>query len=124
MKRIVIAMLVVMLAAWFGLAQFTPAASATAVDNATQTRLLTGTVTDRSNAPLQKAIVYLKNTKTLAVKTYFTDAQGQYRFPALSPNVDYEIYAEFNGRKSDTKTLSSFDSRAHAVINVKVDTGR
>lgn len=75
------------------------------------TRSLVGHVLDRRDDPIAKAIVYLKNTKSLAVKTYITDADGSYHFPALSPNVDYEVYAEHNGARSDTKTLSAFDNR-------------
>lgn len=84
------------------------------------TRLLTGQVMDKAEMPVPNAVVYLKNTKTLAVKTFIADANGQYRFPALSPNVDYEVYAEHQGRKSDTKTLSSFDSRQRSQINLKL----
>lgn len=80
------------------------------------TRTLTGKVLNRQDDPLAKAIVYLKNTKTLVVKTYITDPDGAYRFPALSPNVDYEVYAEHDGARSDTKTLSSFDNRK--VVNI------
>jgi Carboxypeptidase regulatory-like domain len=84
------------------------------------TRSLTGQVKDASEAPLPNAVVYLKNTKTLAVKTFITDNSGEYRFHALSPNVDYEVFAEHKGKKSDTKTLSAFDSRTDAFINLKV----
>ena len=72
------------------------------------------------DAPRASAIVYPKNTKTLAVKTYIADKEGMYRFNALSSNVDYEVYAEHDGKKSDTKTLSSFDSRKQATINLKI----
>ena len=71
---------------------------------------------------LPNAVVYLTNTRTRAVKTYIVGPDGGYRFPALSPNIDYEIYAQFNGRKSDTKTVSQFDNRAQVSINLKVDT--
>lgn len=84
------------------------------------TRTLQGQVADGSDAPLPGAVVYLKNTKTLAVRTYVSDKSGNYRFTSLSPNVDYEVYAEFKGAKSDSKTLSAFDSRSTAVINLKV----
>ena len=84
------------------------------------TRTLMGRVFNRQDEALAKAVVYLKNTKTLVVKTYITDPDGSYHFPALSPNVDYEIYAEFNGARSDTKTLSAFDSRKIANITLKV----
>ncbi len=89
--------------------------------NESQTRLLTGQVMNQADAPLPNAVVYLKNTKTLGVKTYITDASGNYHFPELSTNVDYQVYAEYNGAKSDTKTLSSFDSRLRPTINLKVE---
>lgn len=84
-----------------------------------QTRSVQGQVTDH-DAAANGSIVYLKNTKTLAVKTFITDDKGLYRFNALSPNVDYELYAEKGPRKSDTRTLSSFDSRKEATINLKL----
>ena len=85
-----------------------------------KTRTLMGRVFDRQEEPLQKAVVYLKNTKSLAVKTYITDPDGGYHFPALSPNVDYEVYAEYNGARSDTKTLSAFDNRKQVNITLRV----
>src|SRR5438309_900450 len=85
-----------------------------------ESRTLVGHVFDRQDAPVVKAIVYLKNTKTLVIKTYITDTDGSYRFPALSPNVDYEVHAEFNGTRSDTKTVSSFDSRKQFNITLRL----
>lgn len=85
-----------------------------------QTRSLQGQVMNDADAPIPTAIVYLKNTKTLAVKTFIADKDGIYRFTALSPNIDYEVYAEKDGKKSDTKTLSSFDSKKQATINLKI----
>jgi Carboxypeptidase regulatory-like domain len=85
------------------------------------TRTLQGQVANGSDAPLSGAVVYLKNTKTLAVRTYISDNSGGYKFTSLSPNVDYEVYAEFKGAKSDNKTLSAFDSRPTAVINLKIN---
>jgi len=88
--------------------------------NQDQLRSLTGHVIDRQEQAVPKAIVYLKNTKTLLVKTYIADSDGTYRFPALSPNVDYEVYAEFNGARSDTKTLSSFDNRKQFNVTLRI----
>jgi hypothetical protein len=83
-------------------------------------RTLIGHVHNSEGALLADAVVYLKNAKTLVVKTYITDPNGAYRFPALSTSVDYEVHAEFKGARSDTKTLSSFDSRKEAIINLKI----
>ena len=86
-----------------------------------QARIMIGQVTDGAEAPISGAVVYLKNTKTLAVKTYITDDKGAYRFHALSPNADYEVYAEFQSVRSKTKSLSSFDSRSEVTINLHID---
>jgi protocatechuate 3,4-dioxygenase beta subunit len=96
------------------------ATSAEMSDKEPQVRTLTGQVVNPEGKPLPEAIVYLKNTKTLAVKTFIAGQDGTYRFNALSPNVDYEVHAEHNGKKSDAKTLSSFDSRKTATINLKI----
>jgi Carboxypeptidase regulatory-like domain len=85
-------------------------------------RVLLGRVTDRQDSPLPNAVVYLTNTRTRAVKTYIVGQDGAYRFPSLSPNIDYEVYAQYNGHKSDTKTVSQFDNRSQVNINLKVDT--
>jgi uncharacterized protein YxeA len=94
--------------------------SAALSDKEPQVRILTGAVINQQEKPLPGAIVYLKNSKTMAVKTFIAGQDGSYRFNALSPNVDYEVYAEHNGKKSDAKTLSSFDSRKTAYINLKI----
>ena len=86
-------------------------------------RTLTGVVFDKSDAPVSNAVVYLKNTKTLAVKTVIAGNDGSYRFPELSPNVDYEVYAQREGKKSDTKTLSQFDDRQNANIVLRINIG-
>lgn len=85
-------------------------------------RVLTGKVIDSQDSPLANAVVYLSNTRTKIVKSYIVSQDGVYRFPALSPNVDYEVYAQHSGRKSDTKTVSQFDSRPQVNINLRIDT--
>ena len=85
-------------------------------------RLLFGKVLDPQDNPLPNAVVYVTNTRTRTVKTYIVGPDGSYRFPALSTAVDYEVYAQFNGKKSDTKTLSQFDDRQQVSINLRVDT--
>ena len=84
-------------------------------------RLLMGRVTDHADNPLPSAVVYLSNPRNRAVKTYIVGPDGVFRFPALSPNIDYEVYAQYNGQKSDTKTVSQFDNRQQVNINLKID---
>ena len=85
-------------------------------------RALTGHVIGSQSEPLEKAIVYLKNTKTLAIKTYISDPDGGYRFPALMPNIDYEVHAEFNGEHSETRTLSGLDTRKQLDVTLHIHT--
>jgi hypothetical protein len=96
------------------------AGSIAAQDKRSTTRAVQGVVTDASGNPVNKAIVQLKDTKTLQVRSYITQQDGAYHFAGLSTNVDYELKAEHNGAESDTKTLSIFDNRPKAVINLKL----
>jgi len=84
-------------------------------------RLLFGKVLDHQDNPLVNAVVYLTNTRTRAVKTYIVGQDGTYRFPALSTAVDYEVYAQYNGRKSDAKSVSQFDDRSQVYIDLRID---
>jgi hypothetical protein len=95
---------------------------AAAKDKGDAGRLLTGRVVDKQESPLPSAVVYLANTRTRAVKTFIVGPDGNYRFPALSPNVDYEVYAQYQSHKSDTKTVSQFDTRPQVNINLRIDT--
>jgi len=85
-----------------------------------EARTLIGHVLNDREQPLQKAIVYLKNTKTLAIKTYISEPDGAFRFSGLTPNIDYEVYAEHEGARSDAKTLSGFDSRRQVNMTLKI----
>ena len=86
-----------------------------------QGRLLYGKVLDQRDNPVVGAIVYLTNTRTHAVKTYIVSEEGTYRFPGLS-TVDYEVYAQYNGHKSDTKSVSQFDDRSQVYLDLRIDT--
>jgi hypothetical protein len=83
-------------------------------------RSVSGEVTGPDDAPVDGAVVQLKNTKTLDIRSFITQDHGNYRFNGLSPDIDYELRAEFNGMSSSTKTLSAFDDRKAATINLKL----
>ena len=86
-----------------------------------QLKTVHGTVMDGKENFQASAVVYLKNLKSQAIKTYIADEAGKYRFSGLDPNVDYEIYAEKEGAKSATHTVSSFDSRKDIGLNLKIE---
>jgi Carboxypeptidase regulatory-like domain len=84
-------------------------------------RMLTGKVLDKHDNPVVNSVVYLSNTRTHAITSYIVGPNGFYQFPQLSPNVDYEVYAQFQGHKSDTKTVSQFDDRKQVNIVLRID---
>jgi hypothetical protein len=83
-------------------------------------RTVRGTVLDKDENPAPSAVVYLKNVKSQAVKTYIADDAGKYRFSGLDPNVDYEIHAESKDLMSPTRTVSSFESRRDIDMPLKL----
>jgi hypothetical protein len=85
------------------------------------TRSVSGQVTGPDDAPVNGAVVQLKNTKTLDIRSFITQDNGSYQFNGLSADIDYELTAEYNGMSSSTKTLSSFDDRKAATINLKLN---
>ena len=87
-------------------------------------KTLSGTVLNKGDQPIQGAVVYLKNMKTTTVKSFFSQKDGTYRFPQLALNTDYEVYAEKDGKKSDTKTISQFDDRYSPTINLRLDVSK
>ncbi len=83
-------------------------------------RSVTGTVVDKSGAKLKGAVVHLKDTRSLAQRTYITADDGVFRFAQLSTTTDYDVWAELNGSKTPTKTISSFDTKKIVDIALKM----
>ncbi len=87
-------------------------------------RSVQGRVVGATDRPIRSAIVYLSDTQTQAVESYITQEDGAYRFEQLSPNDDYKLWAKVDGKKSKTKTLSSFDDRNVFHVIIKIDTAK
>ncbi len=97
------------------------AASLPAQKGEPETRSVNGSVTTRAGNPVEKAVVYLKNLKTLQVRTYIADEGGAFQFQGLSLNNDYELRAEHEGSSSPTRTISSFDTRKQLNVTLKLN---
>jgi hypothetical protein len=83
-------------------------------------RVVQGKVELSSGGMAKGAIVYIKNEKTLEVRTYISTDDGSYRFGQLNPDADYTVWAEYQGKKSKEKTISSFDTKKVFNIMLKV----
>jgi len=88
---------------------------------AENTRSVQGTVTVADGSLVNGAVVQLKNTKTLQIRSFITKDDGTYHFYDLSPDIDYELKADYQGASSNTKTLSSFDSQKQSILNLKLN---
>jgi carboxypeptidase family protein len=86
----------------------------------TSLRSVQGVVTDASGHPVDKAVVQLKDTKSLQIRSFITNPDGTYHFAGLSPIVEYQLKAEYQGVSSKRKTLSVFSSKKSVTINLKL----
>ena len=84
-------------------------------------RSVQGTVSAGDESPVNGAVVQLKNSKTLQIRSFITKEDGTYHFYDLSLDIDYELKADYQGASSNTKKLSSFDSRTQSVLNLKLN---
>src|SRR3974390_1204323 len=129
MKKLFVSLALATTLASYAVAQVTPPLNGPSSEPAPKktrptSKMLTGTVTDKSEQPISGAVVYLKNSKTLVVKSFFTQENGSYRFPQLALNTDYEIWAEKDGKKSSTKGVSQFDDRSAPTVNLRIDVSK
>ena len=83
-------------------------------------RSIEGTVLSKAGAPVPGAVVLLKDTKTLQVRSYLTQSDGKYHFYGLSSDINYEVRAQFGGMSSPKKNVSVFDSRSRILVKLKL----
>ena len=81
---------------------------------------LQGKVFDANDAAISGAIVYLKNSRNNDVKTFLSDKDGGYRFAGLQADTDYTVWAAWQGKKSPSKPVSSFDTRKQVYVDLKI----
>ncbi len=84
-------------------------------------RAVTGTIRMVDDSLVEGAVVQLKNTKSMQVRSFITKADGVFVFQGLSTNVDYELKSEAKGMVSPARTLSTFDDRKRAIMHLKLE---
>ncbi len=83
-------------------------------------RVVRGTVLIGENTPVPGATVFLKNEKTKTIRSYTSIANGHFYFAQVNMAEDFDLWAEKDGKKSETKTISSWDARKESVNDLKL----
>jgi hypothetical protein len=83
-------------------------------------RSVAGTVVNGSGQPMDKVVVYLQDQKTQVIRSYVTVNGGQFHFNQLSPDTDYEVWAEVNKNSSKRKFISMFNSHVKFTYKLKI----
>ena len=83
-------------------------------------RSVSGLVVGDDSAPVQGATVFLKNSKTKAIRSYTSASNGRFRFAQVNMTDDHDLWAEKDGKKSATKTVSSWNASKDYETELKL----
>lgn len=83
-------------------------------------RTVRGTVLNAASQPVLGATVLLKNTRTKTIRSYDSTSDGHYYFAQVDMSVDFDLWAEKDGKKSAVKTVSSWDARKDFIADLKL----
>ena len=75
---------------------------------------------DAESGAVAGATVFLRNTKTKAIRSYTSTKDGRFRFAQVDMSEDWDLWAEKDGKKSPTKTISSWDTRKDVETELKL----
>jgi Carboxypeptidase regulatory-like domain len=83
-------------------------------------RVVNGIVLDASSNAVSGATVFLRNTKSKSIRSYTSTQDGRFRFVQVNMSDDYDLWAEKDGKKSPSKTISSWDTRKEIQSELKI----
>jgi pimeloyl-ACP methyl ester carboxylesterase len=89
--------------------------------NAPKTKNIHGTVSDHAGKPIEGARVLVLNTKDNTTRTLTTDVAGNYSVQGLTPDVNYEVRADFRGVVSERKSISAMLDREDNLVNFQLN---
>ncbi len=98
-----------------------PAQTKNKKDEDAGTRTVQGLVQGADDMPVVGAVVQLKDMRSLQIRSFVTQDDGKYHFNGLKTEVDYQVKAVYNGMSSASKTVSLFDTRKIATLNLKLE---
>lgn len=81
-------------------------------------RTVSGTVFNSASDPVQGATVFLKNQKSKTIRSFTSLANGHFYFAQVNKADDFDLWVEKNGKKSEVKTVSSWDDRTQFVTEL------
>ncbi len=97
------------------------AVPATAQEPEPRPKNVNGVVRDLRGQPVVDAHVFIRDTETNIIRTLNTNDDGLYSIRGLPWDADYEVYAEFRGKESEKKVVSSFLPRQDNTLNFDLD---
>ncbi len=84
-----------------------------------ETGAVRGVVADEQGAPLPGVNVTLSGVNLMGVRTFVTDANGEYRFPALPPG-EYSLRAELNGFGTVVREKIRVNTTATLTLDIQL----
>jgi hypothetical protein len=81
---------------------------------------VSGSVVEGNSAAVAGATVFLRNVKTKSIRSYTSSSNGRFRFAQVNMTDDFDLWAEKDGKKSATKTVSSWDARKEFECELKM----
>lgn len=82
-------------------------------------RTVSGTVLSAQSDPVAGATVFLQNEKSKTIRSFTSLDNGHFHFAQVNKDQDFDLWAEKNGKKSNVKTVSSWDSRSDFITDLK-----
>src|SRR4030088_2839818 len=83
-------------------------------------RSVMGIVVSADDQPANSAVGQLKDMRTLQVRSFITQTDGQYHFSGLRADIDYQLPDKSADATAAARTLSLFYKRTEAVMNFKL----
>ncbi len=84
-----------------------------------ETGAIRGVVADEQGSPLPGVNVTLSSENLMGLRTFVTDATGEYRFPALPPG-EYKVKAELSGFGTVVREKIRVNTTATLTLDIQL----